>query len=61
MNEISSGKDKKITMSNRHGVYTIEPANCGDHISDYIDQLIIPVLLAAGFQKETVEEYFADV
>jgi hypothetical protein len=47
----------KIELQNEHGAYTIELKEEVIVLDDYIQLLIIPLLLAAGFQQRTIEEY----
>lgn len=48
---------RKITLENQHGIYTIEVKEGIEYIGDYVEQLIIPVLISAGFSTETVNDY----
>jgi hypothetical protein len=48
----------KISLTNEYGTYTIELDKECVQLSDYIENLIIPVLLAAGFVRESLDEYF---
>lgn len=48
----------KISLTNEYGTYTIELEQEYVQLNDYIENLIIPVLLAAGFVQESIDEYF---
>jgi hypothetical protein len=50
----------KITLENRDGKYTVEVSDELVTISDVIDDLIRPVLLAAGFHNDTIDEYLGE-
>jgi len=45
-----------IKIENEVGIYTIESKETSSHINEYFNQLIIPVLLAAGFAPRTIKE-----
>ena len=46
----------KIKLENENGTYTVKNAEDLPHISEYFNQLIIPVLLAAGFSSKTIKD-----
>jgi hypothetical protein len=46
-----------IKLERWTGTYTIEVPDCGETLGDVIDDLIVPVLLAAGFKPESVDRY----
>jgi hypothetical protein len=50
----------KISLTNEYGTYTIELEQEYVQLNDYIENLIIPVLLAAGFVQESIDGYFSD-
>lgn len=47
----------KISLTNEYGAYTIEVPDCGESLSAYFDSLVVPVLLAAGFSRESINAY----
>ena len=47
----------KLTLENIYGKYTIEVPDDNMAMQKVVDDLIIPVLLAAGFHPKTIEEY----
>ena len=46
----------KITLKNENGTYTVKTADDFMHITDYFNELIIPVLQAAGFSSKTIKK-----
>ena len=46
----------KITLKNENGTYTVKTADDFMHITEYFNQLIIPVLQAAGFSSKTIKK-----
>jgi hypothetical protein len=46
-----------ITLKNEHGEYTITINKGGISIGSVIEDLVIPLLLAAGYAKETIDRY----
>lgn len=49
-------KMRKIELTDNNGIYTIEVDDSFESIEDYIDFLVRPVLLAAGFSEKLVAE-----
>ena len=47
----------KISLTDENGTYTIEVPDCGESLSAYFDSLVVPVLLAAGFSRESINAY----
>lgn len=45
----------KITLTDENGTYTIECA-CGPTVDDFVDRLIVPVLLAAGYHRDSISK-----
>lgn len=45
-----------ITFTDYNGTYRIERP-CGEQIGSVIEELVVPVLLAAGYSRENIEEY----
>jgi hypothetical protein len=45
----------KIKLENENGTYTVKSAEEFAHITEYFNQLIIPVLQAAGFSNKTIK------
>ena len=50
----------KITLEDEHGKYTIEREVSYATIHSYFEDLIIPVLRAAGFSQEVIDKYLED-
>ena len=48
----------KITLTDEHGTYSIDSSHNPVTIIEIIDYLLKPVLLAAGFSEQTVNEAF---
>lgn len=48
----------KITLENQYGTYSIEAKQPTKTIQEVRENLLIPVLLAAGFGEKTVNELF---
>jgi CRISPR/Cas system CMR subunit Cmr6 (Cas7 group RAMP superfamily) len=46
-----------ITLTNEYGAYTVESYQSCEHISEVIDNLVVPVLLAAGWGKKSITDY----
>jgi hypothetical protein len=46
----------KITLKNDNGTYTVKSQEEFAHITEYFNQLIIPVLQAAGFSSKTIKQ-----
>jgi hypothetical protein len=53
-------KMRKIELTDNNGIYTIEVDDSFESIEDYIDFLVRPVLLAAGFSEKLVAEYLGE-
>ena len=47
---------RKITLEDEHGTYSIELTDDLATLSAVVSDLIIPVLLAAGYQPETIKD-----
>lgn len=47
-----------VTLTNEFGRYEIHSTQACDDIWEVADNLIIPLLLAAGYQRETINELF---
>lgn len=50
----------KITLENEFGTYTIDSKKEVEHINDVMDYLVMPLLLAAGYQPSTIKEGIED-
>jgi len=48
----------KITFENGHGSYTIEAKQPTETIQEVRDNLLVPLLCAAGFSEKLVNELF---
>ena len=46
----------KITLKNENGTYSVKSQDDIIHITEYFNQLIIPVLQAAGFSSKTIKQ-----
>ena len=51
---------RKIELTDSNGKYTIEVDDDFESIGEYIDFLVRPVLLAAGFSNELVKDYIGE-
>lgn len=51
---------RKIELTNEDGTQTIEIAEDIQYLGDYIDFLVRPVLLAAGFSNELIKDYIGE-
>ena len=49
-----------LQYTTNDGVYTIEITQDIDTFQDTVDYLIKPCFIAAGYQPETLEEYFGN-
>lgn len=49
----------KLTLENQHGRYSIELPGGMPSLPDLLSDMVIPLLLAAGFSSETIEDYIA--
>lgn len=49
-----------IALANENGTYTVEVEQTEMEIGAVIDELLIPVLCAAGYHQQSVEKMFAD-
>lgn len=47
----------KITLTDDNGTYSIEPKECGESLDQIMENLVIPVLKAAGFQQGSIDRY----
>lgn len=47
----------KITLETTNGIYTVEPKQSFEAISEIIEYMVIPVLLAAGFSQPLINKY----
>ena len=50
----------EMKYTDEFGTYTIKSTQNCDHISDVIDNLVRPLLRAAGFTEKTLSEYLGD-
>lgn len=50
----------KIKLENENGTYIIKTTEDFMHINEYFNQLIIPVLQAAGFSSKTIKQGLAE-
>lgn len=50
-----------IEYQDEHGTYSITRESGGADLSHVIEDFIIPVLLAAGYNQKTIDEYFVEV
>ena len=48
---------RKITLEDAHGTYSIETVDEPVTIDEIFETLIIPALLAAGFNIETINDF----
>ena len=48
----------KITLENEYGVYSVETFKSTDGIDSMFENLIAPLLLAAGYHPETIRDQF---
>lgn len=48
----------KIILEDRNGRYEIETKQDFETLVDYISNLIVPILRAAGFAEKNIEECF---
>ena len=48
----------RITLENEHGKYIVEIKKESITLESVMDDLIQPVLLAAGYHESTIENYF---
>ena len=47
----------KITFENEYGIYTIESKQDFDHMGAVLNNLVRPVLTAAGYSESTLDKY----
>jgi hypothetical protein len=45
----------KIVLTDENGTYTIECV-CGPTVNDAVDRLVVPVLLAAGYHRDSISK-----
>jgi len=50
----------EMTYTDEFGTYTIKSTQNCEHISDVIDNLVRPLLKAAGYAEKTVIEYLGE-
>ena len=48
----------KITLENEDGVYSVETFKADMTVSEVMDDLVRPVLLAAGYHPDSIARYF---
>jgi len=48
---------KSIELTDENGTYNVTLTDCGDSISEYFENMIIPVLLASGFSQSVIDSY----
>lgn len=46
-----------LSITNEHGTYTTSIPETGIPLSDFIDKILIPTLLAAGYSDKTINEH----
>lgn len=56
--EISMVAKTKLTLENEFGTYSVETSYPCVGLSDVIESLMVPVLLAAGYSPENIKEVF---
>lgn len=49
----------RLTLENQYGIYTTEIPRPMPPMRELLEDLVVPVLLAAGFSRETIEDYIA--
>lgn len=54
------GTGTKLTIENCYGKYTVESSGDDLNIQEHFDNLIIPCLLAAGFNREVIATYLEE-
>jgi hypothetical protein len=59
MRDLGIAPRMRMTFTDYNGSYTIE-RECGETIDSVMEELIIPVLLAAGYSRATVEAYLGE-
>ena len=47
----------KISLTDKNGTYTIDLFYPCENLSDVFDYLVVPVLLAAGFSRKSIDAY----
>lgn len=47
----------RIQFTDDFGTYTVERLTLGCTLPEIMEELVIPVLLAAGFQPDTIDGY----
>ena len=52
------GRETRVEFSNEHGRYIIEVAKDNMTLQEVIDELIKPILHAAGYDHENIEDAF---
>ena len=46
----------RMSFTDYNGSYSVE-CQCGETLDDVIQQLVVPVLLAAGYHRDSIDEY----
>ena len=48
----------KLTLENCYGVYSVEIPEEDFTVEDVVDELMVPVLLSAGYSRNGIDEIF---
>jgi len=56
--EFAKQEPVKVSFENRHGSYIIETKQPTETIQEVRDNLLVPLLCAAGFSEKLVNELF---
>jgi len=54
--DLPAGVAVRLTLENQYGVYSVASRDSVEHINDFVDTLIVPLLLSAGYHKDTIDE-----
>jgi hypothetical protein len=57
--ELNAGLGTKLTLSNENGEYAVHVRIGEMNIGEMFENLIVPVLLAAGYSPTVVDEYLS--
>lgn len=49
-----------IEFQDEHGTYRIAPSNQPVVLDEVIEQMVVPVLLAAGYSRENIYNYYME-
>ena len=58
---MSNRDTTKLTLENEHGTYTVEIPRTELNLEHMFDDLVMPVLYAAGYHPDSVARYMDDV